>query len=591
MFKINDLIRMSRPVMESATVRTVVETHTVARVTLPATADHPDADARPYAPLLGCGIPADASRMVPWAQPVPGDEITCKGCAGVGPRVDVLPGPAPEIDRVESPRGWMAGRKGKGARMHGIPDPDSFVMIEQSKGRGKNKITFKVPVWESACGESVFDWDTSGKEAPVPVAPEGTEGTVPSVAGPRTRYAPHMTDAGPGGVQWCNGCSATYKGLRGVQAPKGVLTSKAPENVGRHGERTDAQDRANTRAAWLGEVLPHMTLTLGAHGETIGSGSLAVVGKGGPVHAGYADAYGCMRLVCRTGVLPAAGWKEPKEGRESITCPGCRNTIFGEGETILKSIMDVIMRDESLSDLERFAPMDSGSGLSDYSAKVRGSWALTGESPVSPEALRMLGDTDSTARRFPFDRARGDFRTGVKATGDRAVYSADELAARKGDQIGLDAAKLKPWNKINFVVTSDLAPGGKGARTMIISKNIAERLGSVYTMPDGKRVTGWAYVGAMGALPGALKAILTREERARLYGGGKTLVARQSAARKARRERGAAAAGVVRSRTNRIDLREGFGGRTDTAKARAVSGIFGGGRDFSDREFSRVIGS
>jgi hypothetical protein len=396
-----------------------------------------------------------------------------------------------------------------------------------------------------------------------------------------------------------------FKALRGTTAPKGVLTSKAPANVDRYGERTDAQDRANSRAAWLGRVLPLLTLTLGAHGATVGDGSLVVVGKGGPVHAGALDRYGRMMLVCRTGVLSPAEWRRPAEDRDSVSCQGCRETIFNESDPLAPEIrplvMGAIMRGTSLPDAERFAPVDSGSGLTDHTSVTAPAIAermtlprmveLPSGSvvriPRTESTLRRMADTDAAQKRFPFDRARGEFRTGARAKGARSPYTAEERTERRtAEREDLTHGRARLWNTVEFTATHDAAPGGKRFVTMVISRNIAERLGGMVTGPDGGRITGWDYVYAMGALPASLKAILTREERARLYGGGKAAAKRATAARKARSERAAHARGVAVSQARAFGRR-----RVDDGSRADQFGnvVYGTGRDFSDRAGSRVI--
>jgi hypothetical protein len=426
----------------------------------------------------------------------------------------------------------------------------------------------------------------------------GEDGTV-------TMYAPHATDAGAGGIQWCGNCAATFKALRGTVAPKGVLSSKTPANVDRYGEKSDAQDRANGRAAWLGRVLPLLTLTLGAHGETIGAGSLVVVGKGGPVHAGALDAHGRMMLVCRVGVLSKGEWKRPKEDREDVTCPGCKAVIFDDSDLsapfIRPLVMGAILRGTSLPDAERFAPLDSTSGLTDISSvtapavparmtlprAVRLPSGAVVQIPRTDSTLRRVADSDSSQKRFPFDRARGEFRTGVRGKGDKSPYTeAERTERRAAERDDLTHGRARLWNEIEFVATHHLAPGGKRHVTMVISRNIAERLGGMVTGPDGDRVTGWDYVYAMGALPAHLKAILTREERARLYGGGKAAARRATATRKARTERARDARGLAASREETFGrYRLDDGTRAD----RFGRVVYGSGRDFSDRAGSRGI--
>lgn len=588
MFKINDLIRIGS------------ETHVIVRTHHPVTELHPDPRPLSYA-AAGCGRSVDGRDVIPWA-PVPeGTPVTCrKGCAGTGPVVESLtPDAALDIPGTAPAAGWAAGRKGKGKRMHGIPDVSAWTTVPVTSGRGKNKTTRHVVQWAAACGDVVGGWDA---EVTVPGggASGDGNGTAPDMRGPDgtvTRYAPHATDAGPGGIQWCGNCAGVFKALRGTVAPKAVLTSKTPDNVGRYGERTDAQDRANARAAWLGRVLPLLVLTLGACGETVADGSLVVVGKGGPVHAGALDGHGRMMLVCRTGVLSRSEWKRPAEGREVITCPGCRDTVFDMSDplspVIRPLVMGAIMRGTSLPDAERFAPLDSGSGMTDVSSVTdtkipvavpdRSGW----NARTTDNALRRMADADSSQKRFPFDRARGEFRTGARGKGDRSPYTPEERKERRtAERDDLTNGRARLWNTVEFTATHPAAPGGKRFVTMVISRNVAERLGSMVTGPDGDRITGWDYVYAMGALPASVKAVLTREERARLYGGGKAMAKRATAARKARAERSATARGIAVSNGNAFARRRiDDGSRAD----RFGNVVYGTGRDFSDRAASRVI--
>ena len=596
MFKIGDVIRIAS------------ETHMITRTHHPVTELHPHPRPLVYA-AAGCGRSVDAADVIPWAPVAADSEPTCKGCAGTGPAVESLARDAAlEIPHTVPARGWIAGRKGKGARMHGIPDVTVWTTVPVTSGRGKNKSTRHVVQWEAACGESVGGWDS---EATVPEASgngSGGSGMVPDASGDDgtvTRYAPHMTDAGAGGIQWCGKCAETFKALRGTVAPKGVLTSKAPANVDRYGEKSDAQDRANARAAWLGRVLPLVTLTLGTHGATVGPGSLVVVGKGGPVHAGALDAHGRMMLVCRTGVLSRTEWKRPEEDREDVTCGGCKGTIFNESDPLRPEIrplvMGAILRGTSLPDAERFAPIDSGSGLTDHTSVTAPAIA---ERMTLPRAvklpsgavvqirrtdstLRRIADTDSSQKRFPFDRARGEFRTGARGKGERSPYTPEERTERRtAEREDLTHGRARLWNTVEFTATHHAAPGGKRHVTMVISRDIAERLGGMVTGPDGDRITGWDYVYAMGALPASVKAVLTREERARLYGGGKAAARRATVARKARTERARDARGVAASREatfGRYRLDDG------TRADQFGRVVYGSGRDFSDRAGSRVI--
>ena len=571
MFKVNDMIRIGS------------DTHMITRTHHPVTELHPDPRPLTYA-LAGCGRSVDGTDVIPFALPAMDAPATCKGCAGTGPVVEALrPDTALDVPGTLSPRGWVAGRKGKGKRMHGIPDVTVWSVQTVQRGRGKAKGPVHIAVWEAACGEMVGGWDA---EVTVTDASGPDGGSVPDMTGDDgtvTRYAPHATDAGAGGIQWCGNCAATFKALRGTVAPKGVLSSKTPENVGRYGERTDAQDRANARAAWLGRVLPLLTLTLGAHGETIGTGSLVVVGKGGPVHAGALDASGRMMLVCRAGVLSKGEWKRPNEDREDVTCPGCKETIFDTSDPLAPFVrplvMGAIMRGTSLPDAERFAPLDSGSGMTDHTAGT--------DRKAPSETLRRMADADSSQKRFPFDRARGEFRTGARGKGARSPYTPEERTARRtAERDDLTHGRARLWNTVEFKATHPAAPGGMRHVTMVISRGIAERLGGMVTGPDSNRITGWDYVYAMGALPASVKAVLTREEKARLYGGGKEAAKRATAARKARAERTANARGVAVSRENtarRYRLDDG------TRADQFGNVVYGTGRDFSDRAGSRVI--
>lgn len=571
MFKVHDMIRIGS------------DTHMITRTHHPVTELHPVARPLTFA-LAGCGRSVDGTDVIPFALPAMDAPATCKGCAGTGPAVEALrPDAALDVPGTLSPRGWVAGRKGKGKRMHGIPDVTVWSVHTVQRGRGKAKGPVHIAVWEAACGEMVGGWDA---EVTMPDASGPDGGSVPDMTGDDgtvTRYAPHATDAGAGGIQWCGNCAATFKALRGTVAPKGVLSSKAPENVGRYGERTDAQDRANARAAWLGRVLPLLALTLGGNGATVGETSLAVVGKGGPVHAGARDASGRMMLVCRTGVLSAGEWKRPAEGREDVTCPGCKGTIFDTTDplapVIRPMVMGAIMRGTSLPDAERFAPIDSGSGMTDHTAGT--------DRKATSDTLRRMADADTSQKRFPFDRARGEFRTGARGKGARSPYTPEERTARRtAERDDLTHGRARLWNTVEFKATHPMAPGGMRFVTMVISRNIAERLGAMVTGPDGDRVTGWDYVYAMGALPASVKAVLTREERARLYGGGKAAAKRATAARKARTERAAHARGVVVSREHtarRYRLDDG------TRADQFGNVVYGTGRDFSDRAGSRVI--
>lgn len=574
MFKIGDVIRIAS------------ETHMITRTHHPVTELHPDPRPLVYA-AAGCGRSVGGTDVIPWAPVAEGTDVTCKGCAGTGPAVESLARDAAlEIPHTMPARGWIAGRKGKGARMHGIPDVTVWTTIPVTSGRGKNKSTRHVVQWEAACGESVGGWDS---EATVPEASgngSSVSGTVPDASGDDgtvTRYAPHMTDAGAGGIQWCGKCAETFKALRGTVAPKGVLSSKAPANVDRYGEKSDAQDRANARAAWLGRVLPLLALTLGAHGETIHPGSLVVVGKGGPVHAGALDARGRMMLVCRTGVLSGTEWKRPKEDREDVTCGGCKGTLFDVSDPLRPEIrplvMGAILRGTSLPDAERFAPIDSGSGMTDHTSVT--------DTKAGSATLRRIADADSSQKRFPFDRARGEFRTGARGKGERSPYTPEERTERRAaEREDLTHGRARLWNTVEFTATHHAAPGGKRHVTMVISRNIAERLGGMVTGPDGDRITGWDYVYAMGALPASVKAVLSREERARLYGGGKAAARRATVARKARTERARDARGVAASREasfGRYRLDDG------TRADQFGRVVYGSGRDFSDRAGSRVI--
>lgn len=569
MFKIGDVVRIAQ------------ETHRITRTHHPVTELHPQPRPLTYA-AAGCGRAVDGTDLIPWAPVAAGTEATCRGCAGTGPAVESLrPDAALEIPHTMPARGWIAGRKGKGKRMHGIPDVGVWTTVAATSGRGKKKVTRNVVQWEAACGDVVGGWDA---EVTVPDSAAGGSGvSVPDMRGTATRYAPHATDAGPGGIQWCGNCAAVFKALRGTVAPKGVLSSKTPDNVGRYGERTDAQDRANTRAAWLGRVLPLLALTIGTGADVIGAGSLAVVGKGGPVHAGALDASGRMMLVCRTGVLSKGEWKRPDEGRESVTCPGCKETIFDLSDPLAPFIrplvMGAILRGTSLPDAERFAPLDSGSGMSDHTAGT--------DRVATAGTLRRMADADSSHKRFPFDRARGEFRTGARGKGDRSPYTPEERTARRdAEREDLTNGRARLWNTVEFKATHAAAPGGKRFVSMVISRNIAERLGGMVTGPDGDRITGWDYLFAMGALPAALKAILTREERARLYGGGKAAAKRAVAARKDRTERAGLACGMAVSRERAAGRRRiDDGSRAD----RFGNVVYGAGRDFSDRAASRVI--
>lgn len=600
MFKINDVIRMSRPVMQSTRVVTMVETHVIARVNLPATADHPDPLKRPYAPMLRCGIPADASRMVPWSQPDAGAEITCEGCAGPGPATGEQPdaqldaimnGPATGAGGVP----WLAGRKGNGKRMHGIPDRADWQSRPVTSGRGKNKITRLVVEWRAACGTLVGGWDS---EANVPVAPSESEDAVPvmvpgsdpvATGEPNiTRYAPHATEWGAsGGVQWCGNCAGVFKALRGPVAPKGVLTSKAAENVAAHGEATDRQERANARAAWLGQVLPRVRLTLGDHGAPdVHAGDLVVVGKGGPVHAGALDGEARMMLVCRTGVM-RGGWKRPKEGRETVTCVPCRIALYGAKDSMIipQAVLDVITRPATLPDAVRFASVDSGSNLSDHSAET--------ETILSTETSVRLTESDRAERRFPYEVPPPGFRGG--STGRfRVGLDAEERKERKAlERADSRQTMNRAWNTLGpFRPTHRDASGGRTMRTMIISRGTAERLRGMFDGPAGMgRVSGWDYVKAMGALPASVKATLNKEERARLYGGGAALAARRKATRDARRK-GAALIETVDVKARRLaGKRENPADRAEDMLRRDRSAVYGSGRDFSDRVASSIVGA
>lgn len=534
--------------------------------------------------FTGCSVPVDFRDVVPFAPVAPGSVITCKGCAGGGARV-TREHPDAELDRIMNMtpgRAWLAGRKGKGVTMHGIIDREPTGTVPVTRGRGKNKTTHDVPVWESACGESVTDWDRDVK--------------TPWIAadGPRTLYAPHETDGGADRIRWCGNCAATYKALRGAPAPKGVLTSRAPENVNDRGETPDRADRANTRAAWAGRVLPLLTLTLGDNGMMPDASHLYVAGTRGPVHVGARDVEGRVMLVCRVGVLGKGETTEPKEGR-GISCPGCRDTLYdtdGDAWTFRPGVLRLIMREDTGDDRARFAPAETGWGseLSEHSASLApavpatmtvrrpvklGSGLITHIAHPEP-TMRRLSDADAPARRHPFDR-RGDnavFRTGTRKD-MREAYA-------ENDRHGM----TKMWNKIIFRPTHPDAPAGRRELTMIIHRDTVTELGMIVTGPDGDRVTGWMYLYAMGRLPKRVADRLTREQRARLYGGGASLARKATAERKARKERAEHARAVVTGRTDRLNrYRLDDGTRADGFG----NVIYGTGRTWEDRGASRVI--
>jgi hypothetical protein len=136
-----------------------------------------------------------------------------------------------------------------------------------------------------------------------------------------------------------------------------------------------------------------------------------------------------------------------------------------------------------------------------------------------------------------------------RAKGARSPYTEQERGARRdAEREDLTNGRARLWNTVEFKASHPAAPGGMRHVSMVISRNIAERLGGIVTGPDGDRITGWDYVFAMGALPASVKAVLTREERARLYGGGKTAARRAAAARKDRAQCAAVAKGAALSR-------------------------------------------
>ena len=334
-----------------------------------------------------------------------------------------------------------------------------------------------------------------------------------------------------------------------------------------------------------------------------------VVGKGGPVHAGALDRAGRMMLVCRTGVLSAPEWKRPAEDREDVTCAGCKETIFDATDPLRPEIrplvMGAIMRGTSLPDAERFAPVDSGSGMTDHTSVTAPAIPATVtlprmvelpsgavvQIPRTESTLRRMADTDASQKRFPFDRARGEFRTGARGKGDRSPYTPEERTERRAaERDDLTHGRARLWNKIEFRTTHAAAPAGKGhLMTMVISRNVAERLGAMVTGPDGDRVTGWDYLYAMGTLPASVKSVLTREEKARLYGGGKALARRRKAVQSARKDAARVVAGVSIRDAWTADRRENPADVRDHRVMTGAARMYGSGRDFSDRAGSRVI--
>jgi hypothetical protein len=147
MLKVDDVIRIAQ------------DTHRIVRTHHPVTELHPVP--RPLTfPAAGCGRSVDGRDLIPWALPAPGAEVTCTDCVGAGPAVQVLiPDAALDVPYTVPAVGWTAGRKGKGKRMHGIPDVSVWSTVEVTSGRGKNKSTRHVVQWEAACGDVVGGWD------------------------------------------------------------------------------------------------------------------------------------------------------------------------------------------------------------------------------------------------------------------------------------------------------------------------------------------------------------------------------------------------------------------------------------------------